>query len=293
MVEKYKKSNKQFKSYVDYPSKEEADNLPSILIKRYKYAPTTYMTLVGIHHQRTPDDPQFALLDNEFKSWIKKTEGTKRAVIVEGRISQTDNITTDEDAIHSERGEMTLVTRWAKNHEVTVIAGEPQPLYVEAHAVAIKMSNDQEVIAKGLTGRDVTAYYYFLRQLIQWPAASREKNIDVKNYMQQTIERYRDAWKWNAFDFSYERFLDIHTTLYNEPLDPLNSDFILQQTQNMHGVETPVQRVAALVRNERDKYLANLYSNLWDEGISVFSLYGRSHLWRMEDVFNYYGLPSK
>jgi hypothetical protein len=294
-IERIRNLNHRLLPYSELPSYEETIKSP-LVIKRKSYYGQRYLVTFGPHHSSEPTDPHFADIKHEFHSWLKKTEGKNRVLITEGRVANAELYKNEDAAIRSERGELGLLALWAKNHDIEIVSGEPLPRYDEAHEVAHGMDNDMEVRSKGLTGKEVTAYYYFARQIPQWKRMCEQgANKKFENYLQETIEMYKHALQWKDFEFSYKNFLRIHNILYGEQLDPNNIDekFFLMQTGNINEDKTPIQRITRAVNDVRDKNLANLYAEYWDREVSVFSIFGVYHIHRIAPILNTFGLVDK
>lgn len=292
-IERIRHLDRNLRSYKGYPSKDEVEKQPALVVSRFKYVPNTHLMLIGVHHGRKPGDPQFRVLESAFKSWEQKTKDEQRVIIVEGRVPNIEGIRTDEEAINSERGEVSLIALWGKRHGIGVVSGEPKPLWSEANEVAEKIDNDPELVRKGLNGKEVTAYYYAARRIPQWLNGEPQDQKNIADYINDIMIENQNAWQWDNFDFSYDNFLRIHNILYEKPFDPTDKEFFLDQTGNFHNYETLVQKVEGLVRNARDENLTNLITSYWDKGISVYSASGRSHIWIMQDVMNNMGLPGE
>ncbi|MBI5123705.1 hypothetical protein HZA75_07640 [Candidatus Roizmanbacteria bacterium] len=288
MIERIRNLNNRLSSYNKLPDKTDIDRLPLHVIKRHSYYDSKHFVVLGVHHRTEPLDAQFKSIKKEFRAWLKKTEGTKRMLIVEGRIPVSSD---DEDSsIRTERGEAGLLAFWAKEYTIPIISGEPQPQWSEANDVARLFDKDEEVRSKDVTGKEITAYYYLARHISQWHRIPQGKRGDINTYIKQTINLYLQAWQWHDFEFFYEDFLRVHEKLYNSQLDLMDNNFFLEQTVNFKQGKTPVQRVAQAVNDLRDKNLANLYAKYWNRNISVFSLFGMPHTLRIAGILNTFGL---
>lgn len=250
----------QLGEYSKLPDIMDVKALPLHSIKRRKG--NQLLGFYGMDHHEDLTHPDYDKLRTEFGQFERRTRRAKRIIISEGRVAEAGE--DEASSFKKGRVQSALVAFWAKRYDIPIISGEPEPHWPEAQVVASRFSrhDDPEF------GKKLVFYYYSGRMLTQLALIPEKDRPKPEEYLSEWFQKFRDSWKWQDFDFSYDNFRTIHESLYETPFDPMNVNFFLDQTCNYGKFNTPVQQVAQIVNHIRDTVLAYTHLELLEPGIT-------------------------
>lgn len=220
----------------------------------------------GSSHSFDPDDAQFDTIENFWNEFITKTEGDKRLTLLEGGNRPARE--TRERAI-LEGGEMHFVAYLAKKKNIKTFSPEPPERF-----------RFEEMLKH--FSKEAIVYYDFARICYQW---NRTKvKPDFNEYLNSFLKRDQNNSGWHDFDFSIDHLVEIHGELFGEPFDKNNKEFF-------HDVINPTTELTIINKVSRfensgfrDYYILEQIEKFWNEGNSIFIIYGKSHACMHEPV---------
>lgn len=223
-----------------------------------------WLYFFGVRHTYDPEDEQHAELKTTWGEWLTETEGGKRIVLTEGGKRPVSK--GEIDAI-KENGEAGLATYLADKANVRVESPEPDRRE-EADMLAEKF------------GRDRVMFYYFIRQVPQWFSENQQRGVEFEEYFGNFMKLRKKSLGWENYDFSIthmkELFKEYTGVAFKVPKGRQGRSDVYEQHSPTHN------EVASACSRYRDKYILSYVKELWDEGYSIFIVYGSGHAIVME-----------
>ncbi len=205
------------------------------------------------HHSNNPERPDIPVLLKRWSEFLSTTEGKDRIVLIEGGVPRDEE--TQEAAVR-EASETGLFNFLAKKSGLDVMSTEPDWLDELLHL-------EKEV------GRDEAIYYYFAITLRQWQCLNI--SVPFEEYIGIYLNRYRELPKWEDYDFSIERMVELYEQKHERKFDPA--------TATVSKDATPGYNPAATACSEyRNVHMFREILRLWQDGKSMFIVYGSGHL---------------
>lgn len=246
-------SNYPLMSYEEYRQTKHPDSY-FFKIEKSKQ----YLYYIGARHSFDPDNPVFNTIRECWKDFLNKTQGRERLVLVEGGKRP---VSENEPLAIREGGEAGFVTFLAAREHIDADSPEPSNLY-EVGKLLNKFSKEEII------------YYFFIRQVAQWNRMEQKPTLE--RYITKTLERYRAHLRWDGFNFSMENMKKIHRKLFGTKFDRNRRDFIDNLT-NPTITDTVTNRVSCESGILRDTYIVDQIKTYWEQGKSLFIVYGKTH----------------
>jgi hypothetical protein len=227
----------------------------------------------GSKHSYDPNDSQFHELAEKWKEFISTTKEEDSVVLVEG--GKRPYIEDEIESIQ-QGGEASFITTLAQKAGIEAESPEPEE------------SLEREQLLKKFTPDEIQ-YYYFARVVYQWSRKDPQPNFE--EYVTNYLEQDQHSSKWN-FDFSMKNMMQIHQKLFNTPFDKTDADFFynsIDPTQN-NCVINDVSRESGVIR---DLEIVVQIKKHWEEGKSIYVVYGASHAVMQEPALRYLTNKSK
>jgi hypothetical protein len=217
---------------------------------------------IGSFHTHSPDHPLFGILRLYWDEFVKNRKAENCIALVEGgerKVSQTLEETVKND------GEAGWVAWQAKQAGITHTSPEPD-----------QVENTRTLINQ--YGRDAVLHYYFVRELDQWhrhdPLPDYEQYF---SFIEQWPQEYGLSEPLSLTDLEA-----IHEKLTGKSFDRSQADYF-------HRLSSPHEHLA--ITNDvslrctklRDEHVVGQIKHYWDEGKSIFAVYGFSHVIAQED----------
>lgn len=218
-----------------------------------------YIYYFGSRHSFDPNDPQFGELDKFFNDFLSKTNGKDRIVLIEGGNWQI--MENKERAIIecSEAGYGAYLAAQADIQRTS-----PEPKDVMRFAELSKNFSREEIV-----------FFEFALAMYQWHRLTEKK--DIREYVQPFLDMIQVKTKWDDVDFSFEHMQELQKNWYGVEFDPNNTQFyynLVDPTQN-NGVTNRISKFEDT--GFRDRYILGEIEKYWNEGKSIFIIYGATH----------------
>src|SRR3989344_292997 len=211
----------------------------------------------GANHSRNPADPQYPALKEYWNRFIKATKGKARIVLVEGGLRKLIEDETTAIVNSSEGGLITLLA-----HKTNVPVDCPD------------ISNDELMQRLPDSNKDEVLLYWFLSWLNNFQKHADPKP-DFEKSAQAWCENQKPRKMWKGVDISLPRLKELYKKIlgkdFNENEDP--NDLV-----NPNKTETAINKVARAQSDLRDAHIASEIERYWNEGKSIFVVFGRGHL---------------
>lgn len=221
----------------------------------------------GSRHLYDPKHQQFDEIRNMWKRFLNKTDGSERIVMVEG--GNRPVLETEIEAIQ-QGGEMHFVAYLAKHDDVLVMS--PEPSDRERFQVLLQAGFSKEEIA----------YHEFARVCYQWNQI--EEKVDFKLYVNKFLQADARESGWDDFDFTIEHMVEIHKVIFNVEFDITDTQFFYDII-NPTTEKSVINAISRWDDDEfRDFHILEEIEKAWNEGKSLFVIYGSSHAVRHEPV---------
>lgn len=221
------------------------------------------LVFIGSAYCNEPNDPQFDVIRHEWARFVEMTTSDRRMALTEGGIWPVEQDETTAIQLHGELGLLAFLADQAR-----VSVATPEPPQSEEGDFLLQQFSAEEIM-----------YYYFARQIPQWHRMTQRP--DFRSYMQHTLDGYQAALGWN-FDFSVDNMIGIHAQLFDRVFDEGDEEFFADQAR--FGNETPIQQVSQASVEFRDRHIARELLRYWNQGLSIFSVYGSHHAYVLEPM---------
>lgn len=211
----------------------------------------------GANHSRNPDDPQYPILREYWGKFIRSTEGRDRIVLVEGGLRQVSP--DQEKAIRrdSEAGLATLL-----GHEAGIPVDCPD----------IRDSDFAELLPD--QPKDHALLFWFLSFADHWKRLPDPKP-DFDEYTSSWLEIQKKRKMWEGMDTSPERMRQLYKEIIGKEL---SQDDNFNDLVNPNKTEAATNKIARAQSDMRDFKIASEIERYWNEGKSIFVVFGSGHL---------------
>lgn len=221
------------------------------------------ITFLSTGHIFDPDDPNFIILESEFQSFCS-ISNSPQIVFVEGGIRPIDS-----DYKHSilRNGEVGATCYLARTNNLNLHSPE---LTAEEEINSIIEISNQKTIEYFYTARQIGQYYRLL------PSYRPALDIYMGKYWQTDTLRYHNL------NLSKSNFLSLHKHFYPESsLDFGNEKFFKSfgDPTNHTDYFSEISRKFGVVR---DNHIFSQIEKYWQDGFSIFGIYGSSHVIMLE-----------
>lgn len=217
---------------------------------------------LGAFHTQQPDHPQFGIFRLYWDEFVKNSPAATCITLVEGgkRIAG-DTL----EATTSREGEAGWVTWHSQRANITCDSPEPD-----------EKQNTKKLIEE--FGRDAVLHYYFVRQLDQW-----HRHDPLPDYQQyfSFIERWPTRYGVDG-SLSIADLEQIHEKITGQTYDQSQANYFYELS-NPHEKLAVTNEVSRRCTQLRDEYIVGQIKKYWDEGKSIFAVYGFSHVIDQED----------
>jgi len=252
----------------------------SLLLPREKYAeaekkygrgPSTFeiknnkqlLFYFGANHSRNPADPQYQALKEYWNKFLKATNGKDGIVLVEGRLRKL------------EKDEKTAIINGSEGSFVTLLA------HKAGVPIASPDISDEELMKRlPDMNRDEILLYWFLSWLNNFQKHAEPKP-DFEKSAQMWCENQKQREIWKNVDISLRRLKELYKKILGKEF---NKDGNPNDLVNPNKEGTSINKIARTQSDLRDLNIASEIERYWNEGKSIFVVFGRGHLIIQEPV---------
>jgi hypothetical protein len=237
---------------------------PYIIKKRQG---TQRLLFYGCEHTNDPNHSQFQDIEYRLNSFL--IEAKNPVILVEGHFDKVPiSETVERNKSIIQGGEAQFVVYLAREKKIIVVSPEPGRVW-EANQLAKEFA------------RDVIVFYYFIRQ-IDWWNGFKEK-VNIENEASKMLENMQETYEWKTVNFCLKGMQEIHQDIFNKPLDFDDVEWINSLATPMKKQQDYITNIIARRDGEiRDAYVLEKIKDYWQEGRSIFVVFGSSHAVRLE-----------
>ena len=249
---------KQLRSYREWGGYKQGQDNSSYDFEIRNGSQTLYY-FAG-NHSTDPKDSQFDRLENLFKKFKNESKGQKTAIVSEQNFDP-GKVINKEQAIRDFAGEMGYSLYIAKQNNLQVFQFEPK---------------EKQMMAELLTefSKDDIFYYLFARWIYWWNRGGKQTDFAAK--AGEVSQDLKQSLGWESFDFSLEYFKKLHLNFFKSELDHEDLDFFATITKPSY-TNTVFNLVCREESQIRDAHVVSGILGLWEEGCSLFVVYGVGH----------------
>ncbi len=218
---------------------------------------------IGSFHAHDPEHPQFGILQLYWDEFVKNRKADTCIALVEGGERKVRQ--TLEEAVNKD-GEAGWVA-W-QSGQAGVSCASPEPDEKQNTQILIKEF-----------GRDAVLHYYFVRELAQWHR--HDPLPDYEQYF-SFVERWSRQYGLNE-SLSLTDLETIHERITGERFDQSQAEYFYNLS-NPHEHVAITNDVSRRCTSLRDEHIVAQIKKYWDEGKSIFAVYGFSHVIAQEDT---------
>ncbi len=214
----------------------------------------------GANHSKNPVDKQYDMLNAFWKEFLARVDIKYSIVFVEGGKRPVNE--SLEDAI-ANGAEANYITYLASKAGVETFS--PEPSEKERFEQLLQKFTKEEI-----------AYYDFAVMMYQWNNyfGTRPEFYEYVNY---SLATNRENSGWSDFDFTIDNMVRIQKKMFNQDFNADDGKFFYDVT----NPASDLTRINELARYEdsgfRDLHILEQIEKYWNEGKSIFVVYGCSH----------------
>lgn len=219
----------------------------------------------GSTHTYDPKHPQFEILERFFAEFLQSTNGQNRIMLVEGG---TRSVKENKEEAILEGSEM---------HYAVYLADKEG---VPSSSPEISDKLKFEKLLEKYTKEEI-AYFDFAQICYQWNNMTEKP--DFEEYINQFLKRNQEDVGWNDFDFSIENMKLIQNKIFGREFNKSDKQFFYDIV-NPTIEKTIINKISREDSDIRDHYILDQIEKYWNEGKSMFIIYGCSHAVMQEPV---------
>ena len=220
-----------------------------------------FLHYFGAAHSFDPVNPQFKLLEKQWRNFIKKTKKRNCALLIEDWVKKFD-VDSPKDII-LKYGEPGFAVYLAKKDKASFKCPEP-PMKSQVKEL-LKSYNLNEII-----------YFYFISNLGQWYRYRLKDRPEFKKYANTVLRQLKKELKWLKFDLSLTNLKKIHQSIFKEKLGQSREKTIREAASPVeyNSIINDISRTNSMFRN---RYIVREIKKLWNKKKNIFIVYGASH----------------
>lgn len=211
----------------------------------------------GANHSRDPQNVQYPILKKYWEEFMQSTEGRSRIVLIEGGLRQ---VASSESEAIKKGAEADFATFLAHKAGIPVDCPDIR-------------DNDRLMLLQS-TPIEHTLLYWFVVFADNWRRQADPKP-DFEEYISSRFDAQRKRNMWKGEDLSFKRVVKLYEEL-------IGKEFV--QDDNFNDLTNPnktgaiTNDVARAQSDLRDLRIASEIERHWDEGKSIFAIFGSGHL---------------
>jgi hypothetical protein len=219
-----------------------------------------YLYYIGVHHSADPKNPMFDEIREFWQNFLAHTDKKNSIVFIEG--GNWPMSESEEEAI-LKGGDPKFTKYIATRDGVETIS--PEPPEDEKFRQQLKNFTKEEI-----------AYYEFARMVFQWNNLIEKP--DLERYLSGLFRQLKIDTGWEEIDFSITGMAAIEKKMFNREFNKNDKQFYYDI---INPTTVPFSRINELSRFEdsgyRDRHILQQIEKYWNEGKSIFIVYGGTH----------------
>lgn len=224
----------------------------------------------GVLHAYDPDHFIIGYIKAQWEKFLQETEGKDRIVIIEGGAKPRELPANEEEAIRN-LGESELMRYYAVQNDIQWIS--PEPTLTEYTEMMEELGKKYE--------REEVEYALFARTA----ATTAARHLNEKDYTEYMTEHVIPVGKkrspWPDFDYTYKHMQEIHKRITGRDWDRGDEE-IFRHLASPVGDRFVTNQILGEMGIARDVKITSEILRLWEEGKSLFIVYGLGHAIKQE-----------
>jgi hypothetical protein len=223
------------------------------------------LTFFGTEHSSDIKNKQWKVLEKEWQEFIKNTQSEKRVVFLEGNF----RLVSDQNYL-DKNGKIISLEVVQKYCELGAWSYFSQNDKKEMVFVDPKFNDEAEYLLKRFD-ETVVEYYFFARYFSSY---INKKDITFDEALRQAVATTSETYR--SFSNMVDYYKKIHRQFFNHELDK-------SQIENVRNASWPIRydcpsnEVARQSSVFRNKYILKQIKEYWEQGKSIFVLFGAGH----------------
>lgn len=155
-------------------------------------------------------------------------------------------------------------------------------LAVKKNIVWISPEPSKEYLYREFTkhfSQEEILYFYFASIVVQY--ARKVKKPEFNTHLEQKTLRYREKTKIQDLDFSLDSMKKIHKGIFSTQFDITDQKFF-KDAVNPTKEGSVINKIVRLESEIRDSYVLDEIEKNWNEGKSIFVVFGGTHAEQQE-----------
>jgi hypothetical protein len=218
-----------------------------------------------------PGVPYILELASQFD---EATRDQKRILVFEGGTPDVDPTLDPLDVLdaHPNRDAAMMIV-WAAQHDIQAVSGEVDDDVRAQQLLDLGYSREEVLLCS------------VMRVTTAWATQDPSKRLPFWDHIQRyALDRYSISYGWEDFDFSRDAISSAYVGIYGRPLTPGEAASCHDQVIQPVLVELPLEHRSRMQQltlddnDNRDRNYAQLFRELTDQGYSVLTELGATHL---------------
>ncbi len=218
---------------------------------------------IGSEHSYDINHPQFGIIQRYWEHWLYGKDSNNCIALIEG--GTFDPPQSLEDAMHenAERGFLA----WKAEQENMQFTS-PEPDYKQEMRHLLQAFSKEQIF-----------HYYFIRSVVQWHRI--DPRPDFREHF-EFVPRMPERYGIENYELTLEKLVDIHKEITGREFDP-EDVYFLRRLGSSYYDKAITNKVSARSMAFRDQHIVGEIEKYWDEGKSIFSVYGFYHVEEQEE----------
>lgn len=211
----------------------------------------------GANHSKDPHNPQYPVLRDYWERFLDKTKNKERIILVEGGLRP---LATNEELAIEENSEGGFITYIS--HESKTKIASPDLSQIDVLLRFPEINKDELLL------------YFFMSHADSYHRVSDPKP-DFNIFFEKWARYQRTREVWLGLDISLESLKESYKRVMNKEFNENDSqnDYI-----NPNKSGTRINELARKISDARDENILNEIEKYWNEGKSIFVVFGSGHL---------------
>lgn len=210
----------------------------------------------GANHSLDPKNHQYPILKEYWEGFLKKTKDRERIILIEGGLRP---LAIDEDSAvkNAEAGYITFISKSSNT------------------PISSPDINEDELskILPDLNKEEFLLYWFLV--LVDTYQRFADPKPDFNKYFDNWCKYQQGKEMWKGIEISFDH-------LINQYKNIIGKDFSVEESQNIHTnpniTSTIINEIARRSSDARDENIVQEILKYWNEGKSIFIVFGNGHL---------------
>lgn len=231
--------------------------------KKRKNTSVQEFIYIGSEHSHDIKHPQFGIVQRYWERWLENKDKDNCVALHEGGAFDPSEGLENATYENAERG---FLAWKAKQEDMQF--DSPEPDYKQEMRHLLQEFSKEQIF-----------HYYFIRNVVQWHRI--DPRPDFREYF-EFVSRMPKRYGVDDYDLTIERLKEIHKEITGYEFDPEDKDYAYKLSNPFLDLNI-TNKVSRKCSNFRDQHIIKEIKHYWDEGKSIFAVYGHSHVEEQEE----------